>query len=1716
MNPQLVMPFVCGVWLLIAPTLHAIVDTNDNGVSDIWEKQYNNNQLYPESFDTQSDPDMDGWTNAQEAAAGTDPSNPNSPDGLVVPEIRQTPAVMGEEDGEPVILTPEAVTVSWLTLVGKQYTFLFSPDLDEENWIAVEEPFIGDGSIQEFNITIPGSNDKRFWRIAVTDTDTDGDSLTNAEEHSIGSSPFLADTNRDGMSDAEAYASGGNPSSTTPDANGDGVPDSEIYSIIMESLSEYNNLEVLPWHTVLTGEDDTKRYLTKVDSEIYTVSGSPRYQSISDAAYSVTESCQSGTGALEVQPPKFEGVPLSSWLTDHGIALGQGESIEWGTSQTTETQIPPTVDLTGTTKTTTQPWTLKKDGNVIGSGTETIVEIKRTELFHSITVQQLWSRFKSRSWDEDQNGWNQAGPPGGIATADLDAQTAEWIRQRYESNESPLFDWLSWPEQDAGRCGDRRIKAMRWRWVKFNPQSPGQYQYAAPPAGYSRSFHFLVMKWDRDLKSGEWPDSGQGLVELRCEGGTNATGWQNVDMSLFSSHRQQDPWKIATMNFTSSGRTQVFIQGVSAGLQKRMPVIAEADDQATTYRFEPVMAVPRELPLPGVEIYRKDLAEGQLVLSGRIYDPVSDVLGSCAPVGWVNSRIVELGAGDKPGVYRLKDHSYKLFPGRNEITLVVENALGARAYETIVVEGDESIGYALIGEPVRVPAHPTCPVVFGAPGENSTQVTVSVGTKSVQLGFEEQWPGPFGEWWYRTKPMLAALKPPSATESMIGALPAGKPLFLTELENNVAISASFPGASAPSVLSLPQSGLELTSPGAVEIAETTETHPTLSFKARKMGAVPFVMSSLTTYQGDEAVEDASNKLLTSYQAAYGATADADKDKAVSFDVTDLAFKEGYNGLAYSFGKSPFFNHHGRHESFRFPAPTKAGIRVFSGNRKRDSVLDGVTGRMGDIWYPVDADADFSELADSLEVGGCHVVGMAEMSGCFDDFPLKRSVLVRGLPGRAFQAFDQLYAMQGRTQRSQTFDADGTHGVALASEMNRVQTDEDLPASAKNALALEIAGTYQFHNGFEDFVPKTHQSYIDPGNGTTQPNSWTMRGNSLPDHPQSNPCPWTVTSTLSEPARSLSAFGVVKLNTTAENSAYYATTSANAPWDLDGARAVALRFKLLEHDATNGTDGAFQLAAGDGSRTWTCQVAPSQIKVQGTTITLPAAVFPSGLIDGKFHTLQFNFSGTGNDALVSIDGEVLSATATAQAGTLNGIAFGDPGAGIAGKFEVDILGFENSELRYQYGCVTEDYADSDEVTGGNNILLYLRSKGQAFRTSPIARWVRILDPNVHEWLLEKYTTKRNDGATQELQVIANRDVWLGSTVSMDVSTDYGSVFNLWDSKVSNTLVLDREETKVWSSDQTRNEMQLAGILMAWCYEQDSYKVWLAEKEGDRTGVDGILIEKKHLVENIAKCAKRVETTLEVGGEIAISMTNEFADYAITIKDISQGEYMAMVGFIPLVPSSTARVFKFMDEAAEAGDEVIEEIHQLSTRLDDFPSGMRQYTDPYQKKWMLDFDNIFANADDADAVLRARKLTTDELVSDGWTGKRLLSTFSNSSVTVFKTLAPIKAYRVYGTDKIGSVKSNFFMFEKPISKTQAEVDYALGSLKNGMQTPFQNYDRVVEVEIPSGVYVYMGIAGKQTERYRGGGTQFWLSDEVIDDSTLFDWNLIEASGDILPQF
>ena len=138
---------ISGFWFLASGLSLAILDTNSNGVSDFWEREFNNGNLLDEFFDPQADDDSDGWTNAQEAEAGTNPFDPNPPDGMIRPVTDHVPAVIEEENGVPDVKTPEAVKVTWPTLTGKQYTLFFSPDLTQASLLPVGSPFIAQGGV---------------------------------------------------------------------------------------------------------------------------------------------------------------------------------------------------------------------------------------------------------------------------------------------------------------------------------------------------------------------------------------------------------------------------------------------------------------------------------------------------------------------------------------------------------------------------------------------------------------------------------------------------------------------------------------------------------------------------------------------------------------------------------------------------------------------------------------------------------------------------------------------------------------------------------------------------------------------------------------------------------------------------------------------------------------------------------------------------------------------------------------------------------------------------------------------------------------------------------------------------------------------------------------------------------------------------------------------------------------------------------------------------------------------------------------------------------------------------------------------------------------------------------------------------------------------------------------------------------------------------------
>ena len=159
--------------LAAAAPLSAIIDRNNDGLSDVWAALYR----LPAGATAGADSDGDGQTNAQEALAGTDPRDAGSRFAVSPP---QTDAAGN-------------LVLRWRGAWGKRYLVESSADLT--TWTALPELHIGRG--QEISVIVRpvggAAEPRRYWRVAVVDVDPDKDGMTNAEEIELGSDPTTAD-----------------------------------------------------------------------------------------------------------------------------------------------------------------------------------------------------------------------------------------------------------------------------------------------------------------------------------------------------------------------------------------------------------------------------------------------------------------------------------------------------------------------------------------------------------------------------------------------------------------------------------------------------------------------------------------------------------------------------------------------------------------------------------------------------------------------------------------------------------------------------------------------------------------------------------------------------------------------------------------------------------------------------------------------------------------------------------------------------------------------------------------------------------------------------------------------------------------------------------------------------------------------------------------------------------------------------------------------------------------------------------------------------------------------------------------------------------------------------------------------------------------------------------------------------------------------------------
>ncbi|MDA1005347.1 MAG: hypothetical protein O3A87_02540 [Verrucomicrobia bacterium] len=179
--------------VVLAGPLHAIQDSNSNGLSDVWEKFYNNDNLFPAAspYLAAEDPDGDGWSNADEAVAGTNPFSSALPEGWVRKAIQSHPEVNG------------CFMLSWPSIAGKGYQLSVSTNLVD--WADRGEVMAGTGAEIELALDCDyeegGAPKRMFWRVRIADSDPDGDNLTTWEELELETDPNHPDSDLDGIID---------------------------------------------------------------------------------------------------------------------------------------------------------------------------------------------------------------------------------------------------------------------------------------------------------------------------------------------------------------------------------------------------------------------------------------------------------------------------------------------------------------------------------------------------------------------------------------------------------------------------------------------------------------------------------------------------------------------------------------------------------------------------------------------------------------------------------------------------------------------------------------------------------------------------------------------------------------------------------------------------------------------------------------------------------------------------------------------------------------------------------------------------------------------------------------------------------------------------------------------------------------------------------------------------------------------------------------------------------------------------------------------------------------------------------------------------------------------------------------------------------------------------------------------------------------------------
>lgn len=144
-------------------------------MSPVWESVYG-----AQGVDPNADPDGDGLSNWQEAIAGTDPFNASS-----APRMSMF------------VITNKNATARIMGALGKLYELQGSESIcgngSSNTWVTEASLVARTNPI--VTLTASANLPMKFFRVRVSDVDTDGDGLTDWEEYQLGLDPFNAFSN---------------------------------------------------------------------------------------------------------------------------------------------------------------------------------------------------------------------------------------------------------------------------------------------------------------------------------------------------------------------------------------------------------------------------------------------------------------------------------------------------------------------------------------------------------------------------------------------------------------------------------------------------------------------------------------------------------------------------------------------------------------------------------------------------------------------------------------------------------------------------------------------------------------------------------------------------------------------------------------------------------------------------------------------------------------------------------------------------------------------------------------------------------------------------------------------------------------------------------------------------------------------------------------------------------------------------------------------------------------------------------------------------------------------------------------------------------------------------------------------------------------------------------------------------------------------------------